>query len=229
MPDTEGQKRRAALHAAAQVRDGMVVGLGTGSTAALVVSEIGRRILEDGLQLTAVATSTATGLRAVACGIPLRPMGEISVLDLAIDGADEIDGRLRAIKGGGGALFREKIVAGAARRMIVVVDSSKPVDTLGKFALPVEVHPSALAAVGQRLNQYGVPVRLRMRADGRPFTTDQQANIFDVGFGVIADPENLALELQSIPGILCHGLFIDLIQEAVVGFDEGVKVISRPV
>ncbi len=227
MSDLEAQKKRAALRAAAEVRDGMVIGLGTGSTAAYAIQEIGRKVAEENLKITAVATSTTTAVLAVALGIPLRSMGEFSELDLVIDGADEIDPLFRAIKGGGGALFREKIVAAASRRTIIVVDSSKPVKALGKFSLPIEVHPFALNTVQQQLERFGVPVALRLKSDCSLFLTDQQAHVLDAKFGAIADPENLAIQLQAIPGVLAHGLFIDLIHEVVVGLDNGVKVEKR--
>lgn len=228
MPDLEAQKQRAALKAAEQVRDGMVVGLGSGSTAAYAVREIGRRVTEEGLKLTAAATSSATGALAVSLGIPLRPMGELGKLDLAIDGADEIDAEFRAIKGGGGALFRERIAATAASQMIVIVDSSKLVERLGRFALPVEVHPFALGLVEQRLARYGVPATLRLRTDGTVFWTDQQAHIFDISFGEISDPAELATQLQAVPGILAHGLFLGLIDKVMIGLDDKVNVLERP-
>lgn len=228
MPDIDSQKKRAALHAAGEVRDGMVLGLGTGSTATLAVREVGRRVAEEHLKIVAAATSTATGALAVALGIPLRPMGEFADLDLVIDGADEIDPKFRAIKGGGGAHFREKVVAACSRRTIIVVDGSKPVSALGKFALPIEVHPFALASTQKNLQKFGVPVTLRLKADGSPFLTDQQAFVLDAKFGEISDPERLAVQLDAIPGILAHGLFIGLIHEVVVGLDDGVEVRSRP-
>jgi ribose 5-phosphate isomerase A len=228
MSDLEAQKKNAAIHAVAEVRDGMIVGLGTGSTSTYAVREIGRRMVEENLKITATASSTATGTLAVALGIPLRPMGELPELDLVIDGADEIDPLFRAIKGGGGAHFREKIVATASRRTIIIVDSNKPVETLGKFALPIEVHPFALALVQHKLQRFGVPVTLRLKADGSPFLTDQQAYVLDAKFGAITDPEGLAIQLQAIPGILAHGLFIDLIHELVIGLDDGVTVKTKP-
>jgi ribose 5-phosphate isomerase A len=228
MPDIDSQKKRAALHAAAEVRDGMVLGLGTGSTATFAVREVGRRVAEEQLKIVAAATSATTGALAVALGIPLRTMGEFAELDLVIDGADEIDSKFRAIKGGGGAHFREKVAAAASRRTIIVVDASKPVAALGKFALPIEVHPFALASTQRNLQKFGVPIALRLKADGLPFLTDQQAFVLDAKFGEIEDPERLAVQLDSIPGILAHGLFIDLIHEVVVGLDDGVEVRKRP-
>ncbi|WP_088351328.1 ribose-5-phosphate isomerase RpiA [Bacillus cereus] len=227
MADIEAQKQRAALHAVAEVCDGMVLGLGTGSTATYAVREIGRRVSEESLQITATATSAATGALAVAHGIPLRSMGDFAELDLVIDGADEIDPLLCAIKGGGGAHFREKIVAAASRRTIIVVDSSKLVETLGKFALPIEVHPFALGMVQRQLQRMAATVTLRLRPDGAPFLTDQQAYVLDAKFGVISDPVDLAMRIQALPGVLAHGLFIDLIHEVVIGLEDGVRVEKR--
>ncbi|WP_307352209.1 ribose-5-phosphate isomerase RpiA [Paenibacillus polymyxa] len=227
MADIEAQKKRAALHAAAEVRDGMVLGLGTGSTATYAVREIGRRVSEESLLITATATSAATGALAVALGIPLRPMGDFAELDLVIDGADEIDPSLRAIKGGGGAHFREKIAVAASHRTIIVVDSSKPVETLGKFALPIEVHPFALGLVQRQLQRMVAMVTLRLKPDGAPFLTDQQAYVLDAKFGTISDPVDLAMRIQALPGVLAHGLFIDLIHEVVIGLEDGVRVEKR--
>jgi ribose 5-phosphate isomerase A len=225
VPDIDAQKQRAGVRAVDEIRDGMVVGLGTGSTTTFAIREVGRRVAQSGLKLTAAATSTATGALAVSLGIPLLAMGDLARLDLVIDGADELDPRLWAIKGGGGALFREKIVAAAADRVVIVVDSSKPVEKLGKFALPVEVHPFALGSVKARISALGGEVKLRSRPDGTPFLTDQQANIFDIAFGQIDDPQALAAELQGIPGVLVHGLFLGLIDMAIVGNDDGVSIL----
>lgn len=225
--DLESQKKRAALCAVAEVADGMLIGLGTGSTTTYAIEEIGRRMREEGLRITATATSSRTGQLATALAIPLRAMGEVGKLDLVIDGADEIDPQLRAIKGGGGALFREKIVAAVADRVIVIGDSSKPVETLGKFKLPVEVHPFALQSVWSKLETLGAPVALRVEHDGSRFVTDQQANIFDIGFKRIDDPSALARMLESIPGLIAHGLFIDLIDVVMIGVDDGVTIINR--
>ena len=227
MADLDAQKQRAALRAAAEVMDGMLLGLGTGSTTIFAIREVARRMRDEGLQLTAIATSSVTGALATSLGIPLRPMGEIERLDLVIDGADEIDPALRAIKGGGGALFREKVAAAATDRMIVIGDSTKPVATLGHFKLPVEVHPFALRSVQRQLEALGAPIALRLRADGAPFATDQQANIFDVAFDRIDDAGALARILEAMPGVLAHGLFIDLVDTAIIGTDDGVSITNR--
>lgn len=227
MADLEAQKQRAALRAVAEVVDGMLLGLGTGSTTTYAIREVARRMHDEGLRLTAIATSSATGALAASLGIPLRPMGEIERLDLVIDGADEIDPALRAIKGGGGALFREKVAAAATDRMIVIGDSTKPVATLGHFKLPVEVHPFALRSVQRQLEALGAPIALRLRADGAPFATDQQANIFDVAFDRIDDAGALARMLEAMPGVLAHGLFIDLVDTAIIGTEDGVSITNR--
>lgn len=224
MSDLEAQKKRAALRAVAEVSDGMLLGLGTGSTATYAIHEIARRMKAESLQLTAIATSAATGTLATALGIPLRPMGEIGRLDLVIDGADEVDPMFRAIKGGGGALFREKIAAAAAARVIVIGDSTKPVAVLGKFKLPVEVHPFSLRSAQTKLEALGADVAIRVGKDGSPVITDQQAFLFDLAFGQIEDPERLAQTLDGIAGVVAHGLFIDLINTVMIGTDDGVTI-----
>lgn len=217
VPDTEAEKRNAAFRAVAMIENDMTVGLGTGTTATHAIRELGRRVTEESLRIAATATSTATEQLARSVGITVRPMGDFSALDLGIDGADEIDPELRMIKGGGGALFRERIVAAAAVRMIIIVDSNKPVEVLGRHPLPVEVHPFALASARRRLEAYGRPVRLRRQDSGEPFLTDQQANIFDVAFGRIDDPVSLAAALDATPGVFAHGLFIGLADTLIVG------------
>ena len=211
MPDLDGQKRRAGVRAVDEIRDGMVVGLGTGSTTTYAILEIGRRVAQGGLKINAAATSTPTGMLAVSLGIPLLPMRDLPRLDLVIDGA--------------GALFREKIVAAAADRVVIVVDSSKPVTKLGRFALPVEVHPFALSSVKAQLETLGREVKLRVLSDGTPFLSDQQTNIFDIAFGEIGDPQSMASQLQGIPGVIAHGLFLGLIDMAIVGGDDGVSIL----
>jgi ribose 5-phosphate isomerase A len=227
MADLELQKKNAAIRAVDEVQSDMLVGLGTGTTAAYAVREIARKIAMENLRIVATTTSSATETLATSLNIPLRPFSEISAVDLDIDGADDIDPQFRAIKGGGGALFREKIVAASATRTIIIVDSSKSVDVLGRSRLPVETHPFALRFVEKRLSEYGAPVVLRTKSDGSPFLTDQNANIFDLSLGVIDNPEDLASQLQSLPGVLAHGLFLGLIDSVVVGQDDGTIVKTR--
>jgi ribose 5-phosphate isomerase A len=210
MGNLEKEKALAAARAVDEVQDGMLIGLGTGTTAGYVVREVARRI-EMGLKVTATATSRGTESLAVSLGIPFRPFEELSRVDLTIDGADEIDPLLRAIKGANGALLREKVVAEASDREIIVVDSSKPVATLGRAKLPVEVLPFAACSVERELRTFGAPLARRTNADGSDFRTDQGDFIYDISFGNIADPESLARALENMPGLIGHGLFLSQI------------------
>jgi ribose 5-phosphate isomerase A len=203
----DADKRAAALAAADEVKAGMLVGLGTGSTAVFLIDELGRRFAQ-GLKFQAVATSLASERQAKALGIPVLPFSEIAQIDLAIDGADEIDPQLRAIKGAGGAMLREKCVAASAARMLVIADSSKKVAQLGaSMPVPCETLPFAQAYVGRALEALGARVMLRVK-DRAPYRTDQDCLIFDCHFGPIADPAGLAARLSAIPGMLGHGLFV---------------------
>ncbi len=213
-------KARVAEAAASEVADGMLVGLGTGSTAALAIAALGARVAA-GLRITAVATSLETERQALKAGITVLPFEDIARVDLAIDGADEVDPEFRAIKGAGGALLREKIVAQAAERMICVVDTGKMVARLGARPVPVEVLPFARAFVMQAVQALGGEPLLRLSAD-RPAITDQGNILLDCHFGAIDDPEKLAAQLQAIPGLLAHGLFLSEIDVLLVGDEAGV-------
>jgi len=203
----DADKKAAALAAADEVKEGMLVGLGTGSTAFFLIEELGRRHAA-GLNFRAVATSLASEQQAQALGIAVLPFFDVAQIDLAIDGADEIDSALRAIKGAGGAMLREKCVAASARRMVVIADSSKEVARLGTtMPVPCEVLPFARAFVGRALEDMGARIVPRMK-DGAPYRTDQDNLILDCHFGPIADPEALAVRLSAIPGLLGHGLFV---------------------
>lgn len=215
MPDASQEKILVGRRSVQEVRDGMLVGLGSGSTAAEFVRCLGERIRE-GLKIEGVATSTATEKLARSEGIPLRSFEEISRIDLTVDGVDEIDGQLRAVKGGGGALLREKIVAAASDRMIAIADSSKLVAVLGKFPLPVEVLPFASSFVQAELSRFGFPMRKRTHSDGRAYVTDQGAYIFDISFGTIPDPQSVAERIAALPGVLEQGLFLKEIDELFV-------------
>ncbi|ACA19107.1 ribose 5-phosphate isomerase [Methylobacterium sp. 4-46] len=222
-------KRAAAARALDLVADGMRLGLGTGSTAAEFVELLGARV-RAGLSVVGVPTSEATHRAAQAAGIPLTTLDETPELDLTIDGADEIDGARRLIKGGGGALLREKIVAAASRRMVVIADAGKRVETLGRFPLPVEVVPFGLAAtrraVEGALGRAGCAgeVALRRAADGAPFVTDGAHLILDAHLGRIPDPEALAAALAAVPGVVEHGLFLGLCSGAILAADEAGEV-----
>jgi len=220
--DLEAEKVLAARRAVDEVQDGMIVGLGTGSTATYAVKCLGERVA-NGLCIKAVATSRLTEAVAFKVSVPLIPFGGVGSIDLTIDGADEIDPSLHAIKGGGGALLREKVIAAASARVIAVVDSSKFVTRLGRFPLPVEAFPFATAFVGGRLADLGGPVSLRME-DGRPFVTDQGNHILDVALGSIADSQQTALAISGIPGVAGHGLFLSEIDTVVIAHGGTVEL-----
>jgi ribose 5-phosphate isomerase A len=217
------QEKEAAGGAATKlVRDGDVVGLGTGSTAYFAVIALGERV-KSGLKIIGIPTSVQTADLARAVGIQLTTLDEHPEIDITIDGADEVDPRLNLIKGGGGALLREKVVASASKKMIVVADSSKVVSVLGKFPLPVEVISFARTAVEKKILSLGASPKLRTKPDGSPFLTDNGNQILDCSFGEIVDPPALALALSNIPGIVEHGLFIGLAKLALVGRGDRVE------
>jgi ribose 5-phosphate isomerase A len=226
-------KRQAAAKALEQVRDGMKLGLGTGSTAKHFVDLLGERV-RDGLKVICVPTSEATRAQAQGCGIALTTLDDVDRLDLTVDGADEIDPALNVIKGGGGALLREKIVAAASDRMIVIADESKAVATLGHFPLPVEVIPFGLAAtrraIAQVFAECGVSGQMIVRggADGHAFVTDGGHWIIDAHLGQIHDAPRLATLLASIPGVVEHGLFIGLVSTAMLAGAQGIRILERP-
>ena len=224
----ETEKAAAAEAAVAAIADGMLVGLGSGSTAAHAVRAVGRRVA-DGLRIECVATSRATETLARSVGLAIRPFDGIARLDLTIDGADEIDPALRAIKGGGGALLREKVVAAASDRVAIIVDSGKLVARLGAFPVPIEVLPFAGAWVMRALGELHGTATRRHAADGSPFHTDQGNVIFDTAFGLIEDAAALAGQLSQVPGIVEHGLFLDEIDTVFIGRPGGVDVRRRGV
>jgi len=224
-------KLAAAERALTFVESGMKLGLGTGSTAAKFVDLLGPKV-RAGLDVVCVATSEATQAQAVALGIPMTTLEQAPFLDLTVDGADEIDGELRLIKGGGGALLREKIVATASGRMIVIADASKRVATLGAFPLPVEVVRFGLTATHNMVVALAADagcegeITLRKRADGTTFITDSGNFILDCAFGRIAEPEDLDEALKLIPGVVENGLFIGIADTAIIAGADGVDVLS---
>lgn len=215
----EDDKRLAAEAAVAEIRDGMLVGIGTGSTVAFAIAAIARRI-HDLRKTVFFATSIATEHAARDAGIPIGRFALASRLDLTIDGADELDPQFRAIKGGGGALLREKIVAEASDRMVAIIDSSKRVDRLGGVPLPIEILPFARGFVAARMAALGAEPVVRMGDDGT-WHSDQGNIILDCHFAAMADPAALALAIQAIPGVIGHGLFLREIDAAYVS-QEGV-------
>jgi ribose 5-phosphate isomerase A len=232
----EQLKRQAAARALEEVRDGMQVGLGTGSTAKHFVELLGERV-EAGLKVICVPTSEVTRADAERLGIRLTTLDEIDHLDITIDGADEVDPALNLIKGGGGALLREKIVAAASDRMIVIADDTKWVPTLGRFPLPIEVIPFGLGAtrraIEQAFAQCGVSGQMAVRKakggneDGHVFVTDGGHWILDAQLGRIVDPPSLARALSAIPGVVEHGLFIGLASSVILAGGGGIRVIER--
>jgi ribose 5-phosphate isomerase A len=228
---SEDLKRQAAAAALSEIRPGMRVGLGTGSTARQLVDLVGGRV-RDGLDIMCVPTSEATAAQARGLGIPLTTLDETPELDLTIDGADEIDPHLNLIKGAGAALLREKIVAAASRRMVVIADRSKLVETLGRFPLPIEVTRFGLGAtrlaVERVAAEHGAEggVELRLDKAGQPLVTDGGNLILDASFGRISRPEALSTSLHKVPGVVEHGLFLGLCQRAYVAGPGGVQTID---
>jgi len=234
LPAAERGKRTAAARALEFVSDGMKLGLGTGSTARWFVDLLAERMRAEGLRITGVPTSSRTRAQAEALGIPLTTLDQAGWLDLTIDGADEFDARLNLIKGGGGALLQEKIVATACDRMVVITDLSKQVATLGAFPLPVELVRFGAAAtrrlIGELLERHDVAGRdmiLRQGEDG-PYITDEGHYIVDLDLGRIGDPALLNTDLNAIPGVVETGLFTGIASAVVVGNPDGTaRVIER--
>ncbi|MGI4869986.1 MAG: ribose-5-phosphate isomerase RpiA [Janthinobacterium lividum] len=220
------EKHQAAAAALRWVRDGMVLGLGSGSTSAQFIRQLGAAV-RAGLKVQGTATSLASEALAQAEGIPLLAPRRGLRFDLTVDGADELDGQLRLIKGGGGALLREKLLETASNYLLVVVDSSKVVPVLGRFPLPLEVVPFALPWVLDAVDALGGAPVVRTTKDGPDYRTDQNNFILDCHFQQIPDPERLALHLQAIPGIVEHGLFLGLAKAAVV-VRGGEALVLRP-
>ncbi len=231
MTTADAQKIAAAERALAFVESGMRLGLGTGSTAAKFVDLLGAKV-KRGLEVICVPTSEATRMQAAALGIPLATLDEQPFLDLTIDGADELDGELRLIKGGGGALLREKIVATASDRMIIIADASKKVQMLGAFPLPIEVVRFGVTATRNMIEMLAADagcqgdIKLRLARDNQPFVTDGNNYIFDCAFGRIEDPESLDEALKFIPGVVENGLFLGIADAAVIAGPAGVDVVE---
>ncbi|MFL6257258.1 MAG: ribose-5-phosphate isomerase RpiA [Pyrinomonadaceae bacterium] len=220
-------KQRAGFKAAEFVEDGMRVGLGTGTTAQWLVVRLGE-LVRAGLRVRCVPTSRRTEEQARGLGITLVTLGEVGELDIAIDGADEIGPELALIKGGGGALLREKLVASAARRFVVIADASKRVDVLGRFPLPVEVVRFGWELTARRVAPVvGVEPLLRRDTNGEPFVTDNGNYILDCRCGAIQDPARTERELKSLVGVVESGLFVGMADTAVVADEEGVQVIKN--
>jgi ribose 5-phosphate isomerase A len=231
--DIEAQKRQAAALAVEWVQPGMRLGLGTGSTARHFVALLAERV-RTGFKVVGVPTSEGTRAQAESLGVPLTTLDDTPELDMTVDGADEIGPDLSLIKGGGGALLREKIVAAASVRMVVIADESKWVTTLGRFPLPIEVMPFGFAATRRAIEAAVAaagcpgPTTLRQDRDGHAFVTDGGHWILDAALNRIPDAESLAERLSRIPGVVEHGLFIGMAQTAILAGPAGVRVVERP-
>lgn len=218
------QEKEAAARASLQfVKDGQIVGLGTGSTAAYFIKLLADEV-KRGLRIRGIPTSVRSGELAASLGIPLTTLDECQEIAVTVDGADEVDPQLRLIKGGGGAMLREKIVASATRQLVIVADATKQVPVLGRFPLPVEVIRFAQALVTKEIAALGAQVSVRMGADGKPFVTDENNHILDCRFGQIPDADRLARQLSDMPGVVEHGLFIGM--ASVVLFARGSEIVE---
>jgi ribose 5-phosphate isomerase A len=215
-------KRLVAQRAVDFITNGMAVGLGTGTTANMFIEELATRAKRDALRLRCVASSNASHTLAASLGLDVTTFDELPELDIYIDGADEIGPGLALVKGGGGALLREKIVASAAKQFIVVADSTKLVDHLGKFPLPVEVIKMATPLVERRLTALGLNPHLRRRPDGTPYLTDEQNYILDCVGNHITNPVQTAADIRAIVGVVEHGLFLDMASLALIADESGV-------
>ena len=221
----EKLKKIAGVTAAQYVKDGMVVGLGTGSTAYFFVEEIGRRIKEEGLQVVGVTTSSRTTEQAEGLGIPLKAVDDIDAIDVTVDGADEVDSQFNGIKGGGGALLMEKIVATPTKEYIWVVDESKMVDKLGAFKLPVEVVQYGAERLFREFAAKGYQPSFRME-NGERYVTDMKNFIIDLDLGVIENPVEFGKELKAMVGVVEHGLFNGMVNKVIVAGKDGVNVLE---
>ena len=222
-------KKQAGDAAAMLVEDGMIVGLGTGSTARFAIAAIGRRVAEEGLRILGIPTSDRTAEQARNEKIPLTTFAEHTQIDLTLDGADEVlPGPLYLIKGHGGALLREKIVASASKRMAVVADDTKLVTRLGeRVSVPVEVVPFGWQVTARRLAELGGKPTLRLGADQKPYITDGGHYILNCGFGAMDDPKETAHHLDHVVGLIEHGLFLKVATEAYIAGQDGVKVLKK--
>jgi ribose 5-phosphate isomerase A len=219
----EQEKEAAARASLRFVKNGQIVGLGTGSTAACFIQLLAEQV-KKGLQLRAIPSSDRSAEQAAGLGIPLTTLNEFSEIDVTVDGADEFDSQLRLIKGGGGALLREKIVASATKQYVIIADATKRVPVLGKFPLPVEVIKFAQPVVERKIRALGASVELRRHSAGKPYLTDENNYILDCRFGQISDPASLARTLSDMPGVVEHGLFIGMAN--VVLFPQGNEIVE---
>jgi ribose 5-phosphate isomerase A len=222
---TDTEKAAAARKSLEYVKDGMVVGLGTGSTATFAIHFLGEQV-RKGLKIRGIPTSRATGELARSLNIPLTTFDEVGSTDVTIDGADEVAPGLALIKGGGGALLHEKIVASSSRMLVIVADEHKMVEHLGQFPLPVEVIPFAAPPVKKQLEKLGANPILRAGHDNSPYVTDEGNYIFDCHYEKILDPHAVAQSLKTITGVVEHGLFLGLASVAVVAGPSGARIVT---
>ncbi len=228
MTQHDPAKRRVAEAAAALVESGMAVGLGSGTTAAEMVIALGKRVSDEGLRIVAVPTSVATAELANSLRIPLRELDDVDSLDLSLDGADEVDPCFRLLKGHGGALLREKIVASSARKRVTMITPEKRVESLGtKMPIPVEASAIGLRHTERRLQALGASTSIRKQADGADYLTDGGNGIIDCRFPSVVDPEELNCRLQCVVGVFDHGLFLGLCDVLVVGYPDRVEWIEK--
>ena len=221
-------KKAAGVEAAKLVKDGMIAGLGTGSTVRFLVDELGRRVQEEGLQFTGVTTSRRTQEQAEGYGIKIVDIDEVDHVDVTIDGADEVDKDFNGIKGGGAALLWEKIVAVNSDKIVWIVDESKVVDTIGRFPLPVEVIPFGAGQVIRRFEAKGYKPVLRLDAEGKEVRTDENNFVVDLHLERIENPAELADDLINTVGVVEHGLFLNMVDTVIVGDPNGPRVLTNP-
>jgi ribose 5-phosphate isomerase A len=222
------QEKEAAARASLRfVKDGQVVGLGTGSTAAYFIQLLGEQV-KNGLRIRGIPSSDRSREQAASLGIPLTTLDECQQIDVAVDGADEFDPQLRLIKGGGGALLREKIVASASRQLVIVADRTKRVPVLGRFPLPVEVIKFAQALVKKKIEALGAQVEVRRNVDGKAYLTDENNYILDCRFGQIPDADALARQLSDMPGVVEHGLFIGMASVVLLADKSNIIELRAP-
>src|SRR5580658_5618120 len=221
------QEKEAAARASLKfIKDGQVVGIGTGSTAAYFIEALGEKV-KNGLRIRGISSSVRSRDQAASLGIPMTTLDECPEIDVTVDGADEVDPQLRLIKGGGGALLREKIVASATKYYVIITDATKRVPVLGRFPLPVEVIKFAQVVVQKKIEALGAGVELRRGADGKPYLTDENNYILDCRFGQIRDADGLARQLSDMPGVVEHGLFIGMASVVLVAKGSEIVELRR--
>lgn len=220
-------KKAAGIEAAKLIDNGMIAGLGTGSTVRFLVDELGRRVKEEGLEFTGVTTSRRTQEQAEGYGIRIVNIDDVDHIDVTIDGADEVDKNFNGIKGGGAALLWEKIVATNSNKIVWIVDESKVVDTIGKFPLPVEVIPFGAGQVVRRFEAKGYKPVLRLNSEGEPVRTDENNYVVDLHLERIEHPEDLAEDLITTVGVVEHGLFLNMVDQVIVGDPNGPRVLTN--